>query len=210
MSDWKTEWEKNYEIAQRSFKGHRATLIQDSDRFTIIDWRKANGSVDYYINFIVDKKRGSLIVSGDLGDSIATWYNPVTISNLKRYIYHDIPYYMSKFQCSSDDYYYEQEFVFECLMEHLFGYDEDFVENLESYVSASEFDSIEEFRAELMEEVNKSINNDDFIPTDRLYEIATDVYPDAWEGMNKLGARIQTRVYLWAIGFNMACNQLGM
>lgn len=32
MSDWKTEWEKNYEIAQRSFKDHRATLIQDSDR----------------------------------------------------------------------------------------------------------------------------------------------------------------------------------
>lgn len=208
--NYKEDWEKMYETAKRSFKDHRATLIQDSDRFTIIDWRKANGSVDYYINFIVDKKRGSLIVSGDLGDSIATWYNPVTINNLKWYIYKDVPYYMSKFQCTSDNYYYDEEFVFECLMEHLFGCDEEFEGNLESYVGASEFDSIEEFKEELMEEVKKSINNDAFNPTERLYKIATDVYVDAWEGLHTCGAQIQTRVYLWAIGFNMACDQLGM
>ena len=208
--NWKEEWEKMYETAQRAFKDHRATLIQDSDRFTIIDWRKANGEGDYYCNFIVDKKRGSLIVSGDLGDSIATWFSPVTVSKLKRYIFHDISYYMSKFQCTSDDYCYDEKYVFECLMEHLFGYGEDFEENLESYVSTSEFYSIEEFKEEMMEEVNKSIHDDDFIPTERLCEIATDVYPDAWEGMHRLGAQIKTRVYLWAIGFNMACDQIGM
>jgi hypothetical protein len=95
-------------------------------------------------------------------------------------------------------------------MEHLFGNDEDFKYNLESYVAGSEFDSIEEFKAELMEEVERSINNDHFIPTERLMEIATDVYPDAWDGMHRLGAQVRIRVYLWAIGFNMACDQLGI
>ena len=207
--NYKEEWERMYETAQQSFKDHLATLLQDSERFTIIDWRKADGSGDYYINFIVDKKRGSLIVSGDLGDSIATWYNPVKIRDLKQYIYHDIPYYMSKFQCTSNDYYYDEEYVFACLMEHLFGNDEDFKYNLESYVAGSEFDSIEEFKADIMEEVERSINNDHFIPTERLMEIATDVYPDAWEGMHDCGAQIAPRVYLWTFGFNMACDQLG-
>ena len=50
------------------FNTHKATLIQDTDRYLIIDWRRADGSGDYYVNYIVDKKRGNLIVSGDLGE----------------------------------------------------------------------------------------------------------------------------------------------
>lgn len=210
MSNWKSEYEKNYEIAQRSFKDHKATLIQDSERFTIIDWRRKDGDVNCYINYIIDKKRGSLIVSGDLGDSIATWYNPVTISNLKRYIYKDIPYYMSKFQCTSDDYYYEPEFVFEDLMEDLFGCNDDYEENIDTYIKTSEYDSFENFKSEVMDEIEKSIHEDLFAPTERLYEIAIDVYDNAWETLWKCGRQVQTRVYLWAIGFNMACDQLGM
>ena len=68
------------------FNTHKATLIQDTDRYLIIDWRRADGSGDYYVNYIVDKKRGNLIVSGDLGDSIATWYNKIKPSDLKNYV----------------------------------------------------------------------------------------------------------------------------
>ena len=45
------------------FAAHKATLIQDTDRYMIIDWRKADGSIDYYVNYILDKKRGSLIIT---------------------------------------------------------------------------------------------------------------------------------------------------
>lgn len=38
------------------FAAHKATLIQDTDRYMIIDWRKADGSIDYYVNYILDKK----------------------------------------------------------------------------------------------------------------------------------------------------------
>ena len=65
------------------FAAHKATLIQDTDRYMIIDWRKADGSIDYYVNYILDKKRGSLIISGDLGDCIATWYDPVKPNELR-------------------------------------------------------------------------------------------------------------------------------
>lgn len=41
------------------FAAHKATLIQDTDRYMIIDWRKADGSIDYYVNYILDKKEAT-------------------------------------------------------------------------------------------------------------------------------------------------------
>lgn len=204
------DWDDYYKHAETHFQDHIATLIQDTDRFTIIDWRKRDGSGDYYINFIVDKKRGSLIVSGDLGDSIATWYNPITISNLKRYIYKNIDYYMEKFQCTSDSLVYDEDDVLESVIDELFGVDDDRSENIDTYIESSCFDTFDEFKEALREEVERSIFNKDFRPTDRLYDLATDVYPDAWESLYRCGAKIDGRVYLWAIAFNMACDQLGL
>lgn len=45
------------------FATHKAILIQDTDRYLAIDWRKSNGSGNYYINYILDKKRGNLIIN---------------------------------------------------------------------------------------------------------------------------------------------------
>ena len=60
---------RNLLDAKKAFekRGHKATLVQDTDRYTVIDWKKADGGGDYYVNYIIDKKRGSLIISGDLG-----------------------------------------------------------------------------------------------------------------------------------------------
>ena len=64
--------EKISKMCDNRFAMHKATLVQDTDRYLIIDWRRADGSEEYYVNYILDKERGSLIVSGDLGSSIAT------------------------------------------------------------------------------------------------------------------------------------------
>ena len=205
-----SEWDDYYKHAERHFRDHVATLIQDTDRFTIIDWRKRNGSGEYYINFIVDKKRGSLIVSGDLGESIATWHNPIKVSDLKDYIFKDITYYMSKFQCTSDSLVYDEDDVLESLIDGLFGVEDDRSENIDTYIESSCFDTFDEFKEALREEVERSIFDKDFRPTERLYDLATDVYPDAWESLYQCGAKIDGRVYLWAIAFNMACDQLGL
>lgn len=71
---------------KKRFAAHKATLIQDTDRYLIFDWRKADGSSDYYVNYILDKKRGNLIISGDLGDCIATWYNAVSPRQMRSYV----------------------------------------------------------------------------------------------------------------------------
>ena len=83
---------------RKNFETHKATLVMNNDRYTAIDWRRADGSGDYYVNYIIDKKRGSLIVSGDLGDSIATWYNPLTVKKLSNFIRNNVDYYIKKIQ----------------------------------------------------------------------------------------------------------------
>lgn len=185
---------------ERSFATHKATLIQDTDRYCIIDWRRSDGSGNNYVNYIVDKVRGSLIVSGDLGDSIATWFNAVTPAQLKKYIHNDVEYYVGKFQCASDKYSYDTEDIIEDIRSYI---DDD--EIWDHISNSDEFDTPEELWETVKDEVDSCIY-DQFIPSDRLYEI----FPDSWEWLPDCGKRIALRCYMWAEGFCMACEQLGI
>ena len=197
------EWDKWFKHAEEHFKNHEAKLLINTEDFTVIDWRNADGRSDYYINFIVDKRRGSLHVDGDLGSSIATWYNRLEISNLKSYIYNDVGYYMRKFQCTSDKYCYDEDDAFLEFEEYIGK------ENIEDYIESSDkYDDFEEFKTDVTDEICNSMRGKDFVVTDRLYEIATEFDTDAFEWISSIGQSIDGRVYLWAIGFNMACNQL--
>ena len=84
--------EKVKQICDKGFATHKATLIQNTDRYLIIDWRRADGSNQYYINYIVDKKCGNFIVSGDLGSSVAAWHNNIDVSDIKKWMKNDINY----------------------------------------------------------------------------------------------------------------------
>ena len=192
------------EICKNSFATHKATLIQNTDRYLIIDWRKEDGSGDYYVNYIVDKKRGSLIVSGDLGDSIATWLNPLDPAKLKQYIHNDAGYYISKFQAASDCYYYDSENVIADMKKEIEAIETDFCIDGEIY-------SADEFWELIEDEVENCIYNGNFIPSGSLTDILEEVgCCDVFEWLYTCGRRIETRVYLWAEGFYMACEQLGI
>lgn len=191
------------------FATHKATLIQDSDRFLIIDWRKKNGSGEYYVNYILDKKRGNFIISGDLGDCIATWYNPVKPNELRNYI-KSIDYFMSKFQCSSNKFRYEYDDIFEDVKDRLEAYyDIDSLmrtyENHYGYVSDEE-----DFWDSLKNEINEHFYCFDEPPhySDDLLGFLTDVDADCYEWLYDCGKRVDMRVYLWAVGYEMAYNQL--
>ena len=187
-------------LCSKNFATHKATLIQNTDRYCIIDWRRADGGINHYVNYIVDKKRGSLIVSGDLGDSIATWYNSLDLANLKSYIH----YYISKIQCSSDLYSYDEDDVIEDIKARL-----DEPDVLEYIEENDRFESEEEFWEFVEDEVSSSIY-DRFIPSQNLSDVIEEIYYNSWEWLSDCGKRISTRVYLWAEGFYMACNQLGI
>lgn len=188
---------------EHNFSTHKATLIQDTDRYCIIDWRRADGSSNCYVNYIVDKKRGSLIVSGDLGDSIATWFNAVTSAKLKGYIHNDVEYYIGKFQCTSDKYAQDADDVVKDIKEYV---DDDELRAAFLESENEEFDTPEEMWEEVENEVYSCIYGDDFIPSDRLNEL----FPESWEWLPHCGQRIKLRCYMWAEGFYMACEQLGI
>ena len=189
------------EACEKSFATHKAELIQNTDRFLIIDWRKEDGRGDYYVNYIVDKKRGSLIVSGDLGDSIATWYNPLDPANLKQYI-QNVGYYIGKFQAASDRYFYETENIIADMKKE--------IEVVSSTVDGVIY-SIDELWELIEEEVANCEHDRDFIPSDTLNHILEEIgCEDTFEWIYRCGERICHRVYLWAVGFDMACEQLGI
>lgn len=191
------------EACEKSFATHKAELIQNTDRFLIIDWRKENGSSHYYVNYIVDKKRGSLIVSGDLGDSIATWYNPLEPAKLKQYI-QDIGYYVSKFRATSHGYFYGTENIIADMKKEIEVDDDSFTVDGDIY-------SIGELWELIEEEVESCIYNDNFIPSDNLNHILEEIgCVEAFYWLYGCGKRIENNVYLWAVGFDMACEQLGI
>lgn len=190
-----TEHEAKIRRAVLAFEkmGHRATLVENTDRYTIIDWRKGTGGSDYYVNYIIDKKRGSLIISGDLGDCIATWYNRNTVHNIAGYV-RDIGYFIEKFQCSSDCYIYDDEEIIKDIQREL----------IEAGAEYSDEDW-EEFK----EDVFEYTTDNGFIPHGHARDsLDTHLGEDWWDGSSEWGRSVSQRVYLWAAGLNMAVDQL--
>lgn len=185
-------------MARERFKNHKATIVLRCGEFFIVDWRDKNGSGDYAVRYILDIKKGNFIVTGDLGDCVASWFNEVSPKNLKTYI-NDISYYMSKFQCTSDDYSREWKDV----KEDLEAVKQDILE--EGYYAKEveeDFEKMENLLSELDENYGYS---EDLIT---LFE----KYCDPWyeSGFGDLGKRVDQRIVLWAVGFQMACEQLGI
>ena len=185
--------------AEKAFerRGHKATLVQNTDRYTVIDWRKADGSGDYYVNYIIDKKRGSLIISGDLGGCIATWYNPNSVHNITEYI-RSVYYFIGKFQCSSDRFNYDDDAIIAAVEEELKDSGVDFDD-----------DDFKDDWEEFQDELPNYVNAHGFFPNGEVLDFL-DKYlgDDWWDGSDSWGKSIDPRVYLWVAGLNMAVDQL--
>lgn len=197
----------------------KATLIQHSNRYTIIDWRREDGSGEYYCNFIVDKKRGSIIISGDLGDCIATWYNELKVKDLAHYM-RNTGYWTGKIQCSSNLYEIDSDDWMEDFKDWYKDWFEDgdwldeIVRHENPNLDLTEEDNLseerdyqlEEFKDELEKSIISTESGDIFYPTDRMSELMDIIDPDWYE--NSFGRRYNLRIYLWGEGFYMACRQL--
>lgn len=196
---------------KEKFSTHKATLIQDTERYMIIDWRKADGSIDYYVNYILDKKRGNLIISGDLGDCIATWYNAVSPRQMRSYL-KDVHYFTSKFQCSTDKYIYDPDRAYEGIKYQLKDYMELELEELLKACKKYLWYSVDT-EEELWEAVKSDIDENwgsDINPhysTDMMNFLG-ELDSEYYEWLYDCGKRVNMRVYLWAVGYEMAYTQL--
>lgn len=194
---------KRKERARERFKDHKATVVQKDENFFVLDWRHISGTGDYFVRYILDIKRGAFIISGDLGDCIACWYNEVSPENLASYI-SDIAYFIGKFQCSSDKYSYNQDDI----DEDLNAIKKEYLDNIDDFWNFTREEVEEDF-----EDMQRILN--DFQPSengcypDELTELFSK-YDDNWyeSSFSDLGRRISQRVVLWAEGYRMAMQQI--
>lgn len=188
--------------ARECFKNFAATVILRNDQFFIVDWRDKSGSGNYAVRYLLDIEKGNFIVTGDVGDSVASWFNRVTPDKLKAYI-NDVGYYMEKFQTTSDQYTHNWPDVLEDL-ERL--KEEILSENPNLYREDVEVD---------FSEMRDLLEDADLDSSGSYTEELTDLfekYCDNWWESNfaNLGCRTSQKVILWAVGFQMACEQLGI
>ena len=190
----------------KEFENHKAAIVINDDRHLSIDWKDKNGSGLYFINFLIDKKTGTFIVSGDVGYSVACWGNEIDPANLKNIIKSDIDYYASKIKCASDLYIYNVEETIAELNEAVTD------EAIEAYLEEdTEFTLVSEVREALEKEVYNSVSGKQIVPTAYLHSLIETIEPDVtMEKLYRMGRHYDKRVEMWHKGFVKACEQLGI
>lgn len=178
------------------FEDHVAKVVMNTEDFFIADWANANGSSDYAIRYVLDIKKGILMITGDVGSAIASWYSPVTAKKLKGLVL-DIGYFVGKIRCSTDLYIYREEDIRKDL-------DEKYVE-LQHKVRGDSLDNLREDFETLCDFcINYQCADAKMSPE---IEMICDTYAI---NLGRIGRRISPRVHLWITGYQMLAEQLGI
>lgn len=180
-----------------AFENHEAKIVLHKPDIIILDWRNKNGSREYYVRYILDKPMGSLIIQGDLGTAVASWYNRVEAHDMVRYV-QNIPYFVEKLVCSTDKYTYHADDVKNDIEEHFI-----------QLAVGCELNEQKEILHDMEYVVDKVIeahhNNtsydDDTIAVFGKYDIEPCDIDD-------FGRRISERVKLWSEGFARAYEEV--
>lgn len=180
-------------------------LIQEDDDFFIMDWRDKNGSGNMATRYILDKKKGTLIITGDSGNCIATWHSRKKPEEIARYL-NDEQYFIEKMQCTEYKYDYDWDDVeadLKELEEEYLGYVREggFKDNYGKEIT--EEDCIEDFEEmrSLLGEIRLAEESN--YPKD-LIELFEKYNTDWWEGgFSHIGQRVSFRIYQWIYGFQM-------
>lgn len=189
------------ERVRKAYKNFKATVVMNTSDFFIVDWKNENGDNNQSSRFYIDINRGTFMVSGDMGDSIACWYNPVYPKALKEYL-NSIRYYLQKIQCSSELYTYNQHDIDDDLNDLYKEWKRDVEENGED-MEAFE-DDFEELRYLFGCYDGGSYST-------QIIDIL-EKYDECWfeSSASNIGERIDHRLYYWTVGYQMACEQLGI
>lgn len=193
--------------------GFQAKLIENNSEVCILDWR-AKRTFNLSERFIVDKRNGDLIITGDSGCATASWFHEVTVSDIYSYV-DSIYYFIEKLQCIEKGclYYLSPTTILEALE----GLREEFEEAIEENngglcdaVNSKYNDidhDIDELREFVLEHIDYSCSrilwDDDHIEIVERY-----LGPDIHEWIYDFGRELSNRIYLWSVGFQMAVDQL--
>lgn len=199
---WRT-WAKD--IFSHYDQDFDSILVFEDDNFFIMDWRDKNGSGNLATRYIVDKKKGDLIIKGDSGDCIASWYNSVTVEDLVRYI-NSTEYFVGKIKCSTNKYTYDYHDVKEDLEDEK----QDYLRMLQEddFDRVTEEELLEDF-ARMQEILDDFPMNEYAAYPEELTDLMSKYNSDWWEsGFSRLGKRIDKRIYLWIYGYQEGVERL--
>ena len=197
MKRSKTMQKEKREMCQQKFKDFEAIKVAENEQILVMDWKNKNGYSEYSIRYMLDKEKGNLIITGDLGAGIASWYKSLYPEKLASLL-NDIGYFKSKIQCCTETYTYRYKDIEEDLM----SIKKDLI--LDGYGET-----------ELEVDFNKILSLSTYIdggvgayPND-LTEIF-EKYDRDWQQSEfaYLGRRVSNRIYFWAVGFQMAVDDL--
>lgn len=195
-----------------------AYLVHEDDNVFIMDWKDKNGSGNLATRYIVDKKRGTFIITGDSGHCVACWYNPIKVEDLVHYI-NSTGYFMEKIRCSDHMYTYEYEHIREDLddikkqiiKEQLDDYDGDEEdENYQEWLEEFE-DDFEEIEDIIINSTPQHYMTETrYICSEELDELAekywgAPYYEAPWYDA---GCRVDRRLYLWTYGYQEGVERL--
>ena len=189
---------KTMEEMLQKFKNHTATVLIDDENYIIINWQ--NGDLlEYQVRYVLEKKRGTLSISGDFGDGIAKWYGEMEPVKLAR-LMNDAYYFATKLTCYTDLYTQESASIKEDLkdlFEELWRENPDGQMREDWYSFAGDILNLD---PELLE----------IYPLGAPYSITSFAreYGIDDDAISTLGIRMDGRVALWALGFQMAVEQL--
>lgn len=203
------EIREKYEQVFRE-KGHTATPVLINDDFWIVDWKKAEGGSDYAVRYIIDLQNGNLIITGDLGDCVASWYSRVTPKGMAKYV-NSIDYFIEKMQCTSDKYTYEWDDI----KRDLRDIKKEYLDNIDDYDIYGDEDRDDRWNHieddfEELQSILADINVNEHMTFPMEYVDIVEKYnTDWWESdFADVGKRINPRVYLWAVGLQMAYKEV--
>lgn len=182
-----------------NFDTHKATLVLHQDNLYLIDFRREDGSSNYYIRFFVDTSRSSVHIEGDLGECISIWYNSNSIERISEMML-NVSYWIGKFCCSSDKYVYNFTDA-QNELEH------DTYEALEDMDPESYAERIEAIMGTFNHNYGLMLDTEE--SRDSLSELCGSDAIYCWD-MHKYGRKIDDRCYLWATAFDLALKQLGL
>lgn len=204
-------YEKYRDVANEKFKNHVATIVEDTDSIISIDFRNKSGSSSYYINYIIDKRYGTFIISGDIGYCIAEWSHPQDASSVKGLIKDDPEYFISKFKTSTDKTYYDEDKLYSDIMELVSETQlEDAHFMWDSACHMNDNDENYTFEDDLKYSIHWSTFRSESKISDELRAFVLEYFGIDLYEMSYIGEAVAPRVYLWIFGYLMACEQLGL
>lgn len=175
----------NKDRCEKAFAHHVGKIILNTDEFFIADYQDEEGSIEYYVNYVMDKRRGMLMITGDLGTCVMSLDSPMSPKKLNQLIHNNAEYFIGKIQCSTDMFVDDFNEVVEAIRMHI------------NFSSAdAEF---------IRYEVQRSWDGDLFVPTQELLEIIREHDSTCDEWLTNCGRHIAPRVYMWLYGFNEVC-----